>query len=45
MILLHDNVRPHVAKVVKDTLSALQSEVLPHTAYLLDCISSDYHLF
>jgi len=45
VILLHDNARSHVAKVVKDTLSTLQWEILPHTAYSPDCASSDYHLF
>jgi len=27
MILLHDNARPYVTKIVKDTLSALQWEI------------------
>jgi len=38
-------VLPHkkvLAKVVKDTLSTLQLEVLSHAAYLSDCVPSNY---
>jgi len=45
VIVLHDNARSHVAKVIKDMLSALQWEVLPHTAYSPDYAPSDFHLF
>ena len=45
VIFLHDNARPHVAKVVKDTLEALQWDVLPHPPYSPDIAPSDYHLF
>ena len=45
VILLHDNARPHVTKLVKETLEALRWEVLPHAAYSLDCVRFDYHLF
>jgi len=44
VILLH-NAQSRVAKVIKDTLSALQWELLPHSAYSLVCAPSDYHLF
>jgi len=42
-VALFDNA--HVTKVGKDTLSALQWKVLLYAAYLLNCASSDYHLF
>ena len=45
MILLHDNARPHVARVVKTYLETLKWEVLPHPPYSPDVAPSDYHLF
>ncbi|UYV65331.1 hypothetical protein LAZ67_3003970 [Cordylochernes scorpioides] len=45
VIYQHDNARPHVAKVVKETLEALQWDVLPHPLYLPDIAPSDYHMF
>ncbi|UYV62812.1 SETMAR, partial [Cordylochernes scorpioides] len=45
VIYQHDNARPHVAKVVKETLEALQWDVLPHPLYSPDIASSDYHMF
>jgi len=45
VILLHDNARPHVTKLVKETLETPHWEVLPHAAYSLDYAPSDYHLF
>ena len=44
-ILLHDNVRPYVAQVVKDTLQELKWEVLQHLPYSSDLGPTDYYLF
>ncbi|UYV61167.1 SETMAR [Cordylochernes scorpioides] len=45
VIYQHDNARPHFAKVVKETLEALQWDVLPHPLYSPDIAPSDYHMF
>ncbi|UYV65740.1 ALG2, partial [Cordylochernes scorpioides] len=45
VIYQHDNARPHVAKVVKETLEVLQWDVLPHPLYSPDIAPSDYHMF
>jgi len=45
VILLHDNARPHVTKVIKKYLEKLKWDVLPHPPYSLDIASSDYWLF
>ena len=45
VIFQHDNARPNVAKVVKETLEALNWDVLPHLPYSPDIAPSDYHLF
>ena len=45
VIFQHDSARPHVAEVVKETLQALNSDVLPHPPYSLDIAPSDYYLF
>jgi len=42
-VILYENARWHVAKIIKDTLSALHWEVLLHATY--SCTLSDYHLF
>ena len=45
VIFQHDKARPHVTKLVKDTLETLGWEALPHPPYSTDIASSDYHLF
>jgi len=45
VILLHDNARPYIAKVVKKYLETLKWDVLPHSPYSPDIAPSDYWLF
>ena len=44
VILLHDNARPHIAKIVKKYLEK-KWDVLPHSPYSPDIAPSDYWLF
>lgn len=45
VILLQDNARPHVTKLVKTYLEALKWKVSQHLLYSPNIAPSDYHLF
>ena len=45
VILLHDNARPHTARLTLETVKHLGLEVLPHPPYSPNVAPSDYHLF
>ena len=42
---MHDNARPHTARLTLETVEQLRLEVLPHPPYSPDLAPSDYHLF
>jgi hypothetical protein len=44
-LILHDNARPHLGKVVTDLLNKYEWEVLPHAPYSPDMSPPDFDLF
>jgi transposase len=44
-LILHNNVRPHLRKVVTDLPSKYEWELLPHAPYSPDMSPSDFDLF
>lgn len=44
-IILHDNARPHIAKISLKKLNDLGFESLPHPPYSPDLSPTDYHFF
>jgi len=45
VLILHDNARPHVGKVVRELLDRYSWEVLPHPPYSPDMSPPDFDLF
>lgn len=45
IVLLHDNARPHSAKLTQTLLRDVKWDVFPHPPYSPDLAPSDFHLF
>ena len=43
--LIHDNARPHIAKLTEKKIDELGWELLPHPPYSPDLAPSNYHMF
>ena len=44
-VILHDNARPHTARITQEAILQLQLSVLPHPPYSPDLAPTDYLLF
>ena len=45
IIILHDNTRPHAARLTSEVIAKMGWEVPPHPSYSPDLTPSDYHIF
>ena len=45
VILLHDNTKPHTAKLIQENIMGLGYALLPRPPYSLDLALSDFHVF
>jgi histone-lysine N-methyltransferase SETMAR len=45
VLLLHDNARPHIARMTYQKLLEIKFETLPHPPYSPDLSPTDFHLF
>jgi len=45
IIILHDNARPHAARLTLEAIAKMGWDVLPHPSYSPVLAPSDYHLF
>ena len=45
VILIHDNARPHKARIIESLLADFQWDIFGHPAHSPDFAPSDYHLF
>ena len=45
IIILHDNARPHAARLTSEAIAKMGWEVLQHPSYSSDLAPIDYHLF
>jgi hypothetical protein len=45
LIMLHENVCPHTAYALQDTLRSMHRKMLDHSQYNLDLSLCDFHVF
>ncbi|GFW98093.1 mariner Mos1 transposase [Trichonephila clavipes] len=45
VLLLHNNARSHISRMIRELIESFDSEVLDHIPYNLDLAPSDFYLF